>query len=102
MASAGVECRLWSSAAAPASLIPGLTIIVGGGNAIRLLRAAFPPPTIIVSPGIRLAGAAADDHKRHSTPAEAITLGADYLVVGRPIRNAPNPQEAAHRIMAEI
>jgi orotidine-5'-phosphate decarboxylase len=76
--------------------------LIASGQAIRLLRTAFPRPTIIVSPGIRLAGAAADDHKRHCTPAEAIQLGADYLVVGRPIRKASDPRDTARRIMAEI
>ena len=49
-----------------------------------------------------LVGASTDDHKRHTTPGEAIRLGADYLVVGRPIRNAANPREAAEMIIAEI
>jgi orotidine-5'-phosphate decarboxylase len=76
--------------------------LIASGPAIPLLRSAFPRPTIIVSPGIRLAGAATDDHKRHCTPAEAIQLGADYLVVGRPIRKAPDPRDTARRIMTEI
>jgi orotidine-5'-phosphate decarboxylase len=65
-------------------------------------RRAFARPTLIVSPGIRPAGASMDDHKRYTTPAEAIRLGADYLVVGRPILKDPNPREAALRIAAEI
>jgi orotidine-5'-phosphate decarboxylase len=55
-----------------------------------------------VSPGIRPAGASTDDHKRHTTPAEAIRLGADYLVVGRPILKAPDPRGAAARVIDEI
>lgn len=85
-----------------AALEAGCDGLIVSGQAIRRCRAAFPHPTIIVSPGIRLAGGAVDDHKRHCTPAEAIELGADYLVVGRPIRTAPDPREAARRVMTEI
>lgn len=85
-----------------AALEAGCDGLIVSGEAIRRCRAAFPQPTIIVSPGIRLAGGAVDDHKRHCTPAEAIQLGADYLVVGRPIRTAPDPREAAGRVIAEI
>ena len=46
--------------------------------------------------------ASTDDHKRHTTPAEAIRLGADYLVVGRPILKDSDPREAARQIIAEI
>ena len=63
---------------------------------------AFPPATLIVSPGIRPEGAAPDDQKRHTTPADAIRRGADYLVVGRPILRAPDPREAADRVIEEI
>ena len=76
--------------------------IIASGDAIRLCRQAFPHPTLIVSPGIRPAGSSTNDHKRHTTPAEAITLGADYLVVGRPILRDPNPRDAAERIIDEI
>lgn len=76
--------------------------IIASGDAIRLCRHAFPHPTIIVSPGIRPAGASANDHKRHTTPAEAIQLGADFLVVGRPILRDTAPRDAAERIIHEI
>jgi len=85
-----------------AAIEAGCDGLIVSGQAIGLCRAAFPRPTIIVSPGIRLAGATSDDHKRHCTPAEAIRLGADYLVVGRPIRSAPDPREAARGIITEI
>ena len=74
---------------------------IASGDLIRTLRTTF-PRAIIVSPGIRPAGAGADDHKRSSTPAAAIAMGADYLVVGRPIRNAENRRRAAQGIIAEI
>ena len=56
----------------------------------------------LVTPGIRPAGASAGDQKRVMTPAKAIAAGADYLVVGRPIVEAPDPKAAAQSIVAEI
>ena len=56
----------------------------------------------LVTPGIRPAGAASGDQKRIMTPARAITAGADYLVVGRPIVEAADPRAAAEAIVAEI
>jgi orotidine-5'-phosphate decarboxylase len=56
----------------------------------------------LVTPGIRPAGAAAGDQKRIMTPARAIAAGADYLVVGRPVMEAPDPKAAAEAIVAEI
>jgi len=57
---------------------------------------------LVVTPGIRPAWAAAQDQKRIMTPAEAIRMGADYLVIGRPITGAPSPGEAFLRILAEL
>jgi orotidine-5'-phosphate decarboxylase len=59
-------------------------------------------PLVLVTPGIRPAGADTGDQKRVMTPARAIAAGADYLVVGRPILEAPNPKAAAENIVAEI
>jgi orotidine-5'-phosphate decarboxylase len=56
----------------------------------------------LVTPGIRPAGAASGDQKRIMTPARAIASGADYLVVGRPILEAPDPKAAADAVVAEI
>jgi orotidine-5'-phosphate decarboxylase len=56
----------------------------------------------LVTPGIRPAGAGAADQKRIATPSAAITAGADYLVVGRPILAAEDPKAAAEAIVAEI
>ncbi len=56
----------------------------------------------LVTPGIRPSGGAAGDQKRVATPAEAIRNGADYLVVGRPVTQAPDPTAAAEAIVAEI
>lgn len=57
---------------------------------------------LVVTPGVRLQGAALDDHKRAGSPAQAIAAGADYLVVGRPIVQAPDPAEAAALIIADM
>ncbi|HYM73464.1 MAG TPA: orotidine-5'-phosphate decarboxylase [Stellaceae bacterium] len=56
----------------------------------------------VVTPGVRLAGTALDDHKRSGTPAQAIADGADYLVIGRPIVQADDPAAAAARIIADM
>ncbi len=56
----------------------------------------------LVCPGIRLAGETTGDQKRVATPGQAIADGADYLVVGRPISEAPDPRAAAEAVVAEI
>src|SRR3981189_214469 len=56
----------------------------------------------LVTPGIQPAGASAGDQKRIMTPARAIAAGADYLVVGRPVMEAPDPKAADDAIVAEI
>jgi orotidine-5'-phosphate decarboxylase len=86
---------------AHAAVEAGCDGMIASGQAIQICRRAF-PTAIIVSPGIRPAGASTDDHKRHTTPAEAIRLGADYLVVGRPILKDPDPRGAAQKIIDEI
>ena len=57
---------------------------------------------LVVTPGVRLPGAALDDHKRAGSPSQAIAAGADYLVVGRPIVQAPDPAASALRIIADM
>jgi orotidine-5'-phosphate decarboxylase len=57
---------------------------------------------LIVTPGIRPVNSSHDDHKRSGTPTEAIKNGADYLVIGRPIRNSPDPRQAATDIITEM
>ena len=57
---------------------------------------------IVVTPGIRPAGADKHEQKRATTPTEAIQAGADYLVVGRPINRAPDPRQAAMQIVDEM
>lgn len=60
------------------------------------------PNLLLVTPGIRPSGAQAQDQARVATPAEAIRRGADLLVVGRPIRDAASPREAAAALEREI
>ena len=69
---------------------------------IEPLRAALPHTIALVTPGIRPRDAKADDQTRVMTPAEAARAGATYLVVGRPIFNAPDPVSAAKSILDEI
>ena len=57
---------------------------------------------LIVTPGVRPAGSAANDQKRTATPAEAIRAGADHIVIGRPITAAPDPRAAALGILAGL
>jgi orotidine-5'-phosphate decarboxylase len=69
-------------------------------NAIR--RRLDAERLLVVTPGVRLAGAALDDHKRSGTPAQAIDDGADYLVVGRPIVQSDDPAKVAARFIADM
>jgi orotidine-5'-phosphate decarboxylase len=57
---------------------------------------------LIVTPGVRPAGSALGDQKRVATPAQAIADGADHIVVGRPVRDAPDPRAAARAILGEM
>ncbi len=66
------------------------------------MRAIVGPTMLLVTPGVRPAGAESNDQKRVMTPALAIGAGADHLVVGRPITRAADPKAAAEQIVAEI
>jgi orotidine-5'-phosphate decarboxylase len=80
----------------------GLDGVVASPGEAAALRAALPAGRLIVTPGVRPAGAAAGDQKRVATPAAAIAAGADLVVVGRPIRDAADPRAAAAAILAEL
>ena len=80
----------------------GIDGLVCSGEEAAMLRPIIGASMVLVTPGIRPAGADAGDQKRIMTPAAAIVAGADYLVVGRPIIAAPDPKAAAAAIVAEI
>lgn len=66
------------------------------------LRSLTGPGGVLVIPGIRPAGSATGDQKRIATPADALRQGASYLVVGRPITQAPDPALAADAVLKEM
>ncbi|MGH7146660.1 MAG: orotidine-5'-phosphate decarboxylase, partial [Nitrospiraceae bacterium] len=76
--------------------------VIASGEEPAAIRQRVGGGFLIVTPGIRPAGTGADDHARVTTPAQAITAGADYLVVGRPIRDATDPEAAAAAIAREM
>ena len=80
---------------------PPRTDRISAELAVSRLRREY-PQLLIVTPGIRLAGGSSDDHKRSMTPVEAIAAGADYLVVGRPIRSSEDPKATARMIQQQI
>jgi orotidine-5'-phosphate decarboxylase len=104
LAAAGYDMGVGELAAARASQArdTGVDGLVCSAEEAANLRAIVGPGMVLVTPGIRPAGSASGDQKRIMTPAKAIAAGADYLVVGRPIVEAGNPEAAAERIVAEI
>jgi orotidine-5'-phosphate decarboxylase len=81
----------------------GLDGVVASPQEIAPIRAAVHNPSFaILTPGVRPAGAAHNDQARVLTPPEALQAGATWLVVGRPIIAAPNPRQAAQKIVEEI
>ncbi len=80
----------------------GVDGLVASAAEAAMARQTVGPRLILVTPGIRPEGAAAGDQKRVATPAEAMRNGADYLVIGRPVTQAPDPRAAAEAIVAEI
>jgi len=80
----------------------GLDGVVCSPQEIEVLRREYGRELVIVAPGIRPVWAAAQDQKRIMTPAEAVAKGADYLVIGRPITGAPDPNEAFLRVVEEL
>jgi len=80
----------------------GLDGVVCSAQEAAGLRRTLGPDFCLVTPGIRTAGVARDDQSRVATPAGAVRAGADYLVIGRPVTQAPDPRAALLAIQREI
>ena len=77
-------------------------VIASPHEAARIRALPSATGRLIVTPGVRPAGSAANDQKRIATPGDAVRLGADHIVVGRPVWSAPDPVAAARAIVAEL
>lgn len=84
------------------ALDSGLDGLVCSAQEAAALRTAIGPEPLLVTPGIRPAGAQADDQRRIMRPAEAIRAGSSYLVIGRPVTGANDPAEVLAAINQEI
>ncbi|HES76267.1 MAG TPA: orotidine-5'-phosphate decarboxylase, partial [bacterium] len=80
----------------------GLDGVVCSAREAGDLRQLWGEAGVLVTPGIRQAGAPADDQRRTVSAREALQLGASQLVIGRPITQAPDPQAALERILQEL
>jgi orotidine-5'-phosphate decarboxylase len=80
----------------------GIRGFVCSPEEVATLRQMGGPGAVLVIPGIRPAGSTVGDQKRVATPAEALRMGASFLVVGRPITQAADPAEAAERVLGEM
>ena len=79
----------------------GISGLVASSEEVAVLRQRFPSATLVI-PGIRPVGADTGDQKRIATPAAALAAGASYLVIGRPITQAPDPAAATQSILDEM
>jgi len=84
------------------AMAAGIDGIVCSPLEAAAVRALAGPKAILVTPGVRSAGAGKGDQKRVATPAEALRAGADYLVIGRQVTRAEDPRAEVARILAEI
>lgn len=80
----------------------GLDGVVASPSEVKSIRKKLEKDFLIVTPGVRPSWAAADDQKRVATPKEAIDDGADFIVIGRPITEAPDPAIAAKKVLEEM
>ena len=105
------DLRQQGSSMTPAQLVlhraklareTGFDGVIASGQEAEAIRAATGPDFLIVTPGIRLAGGGADDQARIMTPNHAISAGADYLVIGRPITEASDPKVMADTFIRHI
>ena len=104
LAETGINCSVEELVLrrAKRALESGCHGVIASGLEARKIREMAGDRLLIVTPGIRASGTSADEQKRAVTPAEAIRAGADYLVVGRPIKQAANPRDAALGILEEM
>ncbi len=84
------------------SMKAGLDGVVASPKEIEIIRQRCGEKFLIVTPGIRHPSEKKDDQKRTLSPKEAIAAGADYLVIGRPIKEAKDPLEAVQKIIEDI
>lgn len=101
----GFECDVQQLVLSRAkrALETGVDGVVSSGMEAEMLRNHLDHKLLVVTPGIRpVDNRPSDDQKRVLTPTAAFQAGADYIVVGRPIRDAADPRAAAERIQAEI
>ncbi len=84
------------------AIAAGCAGVVASPHEIAAIREVAPAGFLIVTPGIRPAGDAAGDQKRVMTPPQAREAGAHLTVVGRPLRDAPDPAAAARAVIAEL
>jgi len=80
----------------------GLDGVVASPKEAKMIRQALGADFLIVTPGVRPASAEVNDQKRVTTPKEAISSGADFIVVGRPVTEAKDPVKAVKGILQEI
>lgn len=76
--------------------------VVASPQEVARIKAACGPTFVTVTPGVRPRGSDAGDQRRTLTPGEALQAGADYLVVGRPVTQAPDPVAALESILSEM
>jgi len=80
----------------------GLDGVVASPHEVRDIKEVCGKDFIVVTPGIRLDSSMIDDQRRIATPKSAVSEGADYIVVGRPITRAENPMSICNKILSEI
>jgi len=100
----GIQRTVQDLVTARASLASevGCDGVVASGEEAAAIRQKVRPHFVVVTPGVRPAGKGVDDHARATTPTQTIASGADYLVIGRPIRDAEDPAATVAAITTEM
>lgn len=99
----GLDCSINGQVLRLATLAKdcGLDGVVCSAQEAEMLKGAQGPEFQLITPGIRPASATADDQRRIMTPSQALKAGVDYMVIGRPITQAKDPQQALNAILKE-